>query len=319
MPAIDQAYSHAMAATQLRNLDLNLLLALDALLTERNVTRAAERLGLSQPAVSAALGRLRRHFGDELLLRTGNRYELTPLAQQLSTRTTPALAGVQRVFDASTEFDPATSEREFTIMISDYAATVFGDRLVTMLANDAPGIRLRFQQTDTTLIDHALEILRSVDGLILPHGFLTDIPSTNLFEDTWVCVVSKDNDEVGAELTMADLTRLHWLVTFELPTAYTSAARQLRMMGVEPQVQVVVDSFLAVPFLVAGTSRVALLQRKLASRFAETAGVRVLPCPWDVIPVKEAFWWHPVLRHDPGHTWLRHILRTVGRGLEDRR
>ncbi len=92
-----------MVGSQFRNLDLNLLLALDALLTERNVTRAAERLGLSQPTVSAALGRLRRHFGDELLHRIGNRYELTPLAQQLSARTTPALADVRRVFDATAD------------------------------------------------------------------------------------------------------------------------------------------------------------------------------------------------------------------------
>jgi DNA-binding transcriptional LysR family regulator len=202
-------------------------------------------------------------------------------------------------------------------MVSDYAATVFGERLVTALASAAPGVRLRFQQTDTALIDHGLETLRSVDGLILPHGFLTDIPSTNLFEDTWVCVVSKDNAEVGAELTMDDLTRLPWLVTFQLPTAYTPAARQLRMMGIEPKVQVIVDSFLAVPFLVAGRSRIAVLQRKLACRLAETAGIRVLPCPWDVVPVKEAFWWHPGLRHDPGHAWLRQVLRTVGRTLED--
>lgn len=305
-----------MTATQLRNLDLNLLLTLDALLAERNVTRAAERLGLSQPAVSSSLGRLRRHFGDELLQRVGNRYELTPLAQQLSTRTGPALAGVQRVFDASADFDPGTSTREFTIMISDYAATIFGDRLVTTVASVAPGVRLRLQQTETTLVDNALETLRTLDGLILPHGFLTDIPATELFEDTWVCVVSRDNETVGEELTLEALSRLPWLVTFHLPTAFTPAARQLRMMGVEPQVQVVVDSFLAVPFLVAGTSQVAVLQRKLASRLADAAGVRVLPCPWEVVPVKEAFWWHPGLRHDPGHAWLRQVLRDVGRAID---
>jgi DNA-binding transcriptional LysR family regulator len=316
MLPIGRAYSRGMAASQLRNLDLNLLLALDALLTERNVTRAAERLGLSQPTVSAALGRLRRHFGDELLHRTGSRYELTPLAQQLSARTTPALADVRRVFDATADFDPGTSEREFTIMISDYAATVFGNRLATRLASVAPGVRLRFQQTDPAVVGHGLETLRNVDGLVLPHGFLTDIPSTDLFEDTWVCVVSKDNEAVGEELTMDDLARLPWLVTFHLPTAYTPAARQLRMMGVEPRIEMVVDNFLTVPFLVAGTSRVAVLQRMLALRLAETAGIRVLPCPWDVVPLKEAFWWHPVLRQDPGHRWLRQVLRDVGRAVD---
>src|SRR5688500_10858331 len=129
-------------AGSLRNLDLNLLPTLDALLRERNVTRTAEQLGLSQPAVSASLGRLRRHFGDELLHRTGNRYELTPLALQLRSRTESALHGVHRVFDASPEFDPGASDRQFTLMISDYAMAVFGERLISRLATDAPKIRL---------------------------------------------------------------------------------------------------------------------------------------------------------------------------------
>ncbi|MEU4292775.1 LysR family transcriptional regulator [Kribbella sp. NPDC026596] len=301
-----------MPGNDLRNLDLNLLLTLDALVHERNVTRAAERLGLSQPAVSAALGRLRRHFGDELLHRTGNRYELTPLAQQLSSRTASALVGVQRVFDASPDFDPMTSEREFTLMVSDYAATVLGDRLVTTVADVAPLVRLRFQQNDTNAVDHALETLRSIDGMVMPHGFLTDIPATDLYEDSWVCVVSQDNELVGDELTLEQLAQTPWVVTYHRPTAFTPAARQLRMMGVEPHVVVVVDSFLAVPFLVAGTNRVAVLQAKLAHRLA-SAGIRVLPCPWEVVPLKEAFWWHPIFRHDPGHAWLRSVLQDVGR------
>jgi DNA-binding transcriptional LysR family regulator len=299
----------------LRNLDLNLLLALDALLKERNVTRAAERLGLSQPAVSAALGRLRRHFGDELLHRTGNRYELTPLADQLSARTTAALIGVQRVFDASPDFDAATAEREFTLIVSDYAATVLGGHLATTVAEEAPGVRLRFQQTSTHAVDHALETLRSVDGLVLPHGFLTDVPAVDLYEDTWVCIVAESNELVGGALTMDDLAKLPWVVTYQLPTAFTPAVRQLRMIGVEPKVQIVVESFTAVPFLVAGTQRVALLQAQLARRLAGTARVRVLPCPWEVVPLKEAFWWHPTLRTDPAHAWLRRILKDAGRAV----
>lgn len=118
----------------LLNLDLNLLVALDALLRERNVTRAAEQMGLSQPAVSAALSRLRRHFGDELLSRVGNRYELTPFATQLVVRTPPALAGVKRVFDTSPDFDPSAVEREFTLKGSDYAAAVLGPVVAELVA-----------------------------------------------------------------------------------------------------------------------------------------------------------------------------------------
>ena len=104
----------------LASLDLNLLVSLDALLQERSVTRAATRMGLSQPALSASLARLRRHFGDELLTRVGNEYRLTPLAVQLKELSRLALSGVERVFDAQTEFDPASSRREFSLLVSDY-------------------------------------------------------------------------------------------------------------------------------------------------------------------------------------------------------
>lgn len=107
----------------LASLDLNLLTSLDALLRERSVTRAAQRMNLSQPALSAALAKLRRHFGDELLTRSGNSYILTPLAVQLVDRCALALADIERVFSATADFDPAACEREFTMLTSDSACT----------------------------------------------------------------------------------------------------------------------------------------------------------------------------------------------------
>ena len=137
-----------MVRADLRNLDLNLLLTLDALLAERNVTRAAVRLGVTQPAVSAALARLRRHFGDPLLSRVGNRYELTLLAAQLRVDTTLALAAVRRVFEAAPDFDPAITDREFSLVLSDYAAAVMGEALSQVFAARAPQARLRIQGPD---------------------------------------------------------------------------------------------------------------------------------------------------------------------------
>lgn len=316
MPAIHRVYGDPMAVDRvLVNLDLNLLVTLDVLLRERNVTRAAEHLGSSQPAVSAALGRLRRHFGDDLLHRVGNRYELTPLATQLVSRTAPALAGVRRVFDVSAEFDPSVVEREFTVVTSDYAAAVLGPIVTRLLAERAPGVRLRLQQTSPYAVDHAVDTLRAVDGIVLPHGFLADTPCTDLYEDRWVCIVARDNDTVGAGLTLAQLGELPWVVLYNLPTAFAPAAQQLRMIGVEPRVAVVVDGFLPMPFLVAGTDRVALLQEHLARRMAGLAAVRVLPCPFEVVPLAEAFWWHPMYRADPAHAWLRDVLAEAGRLL----
>jgi DNA-binding transcriptional LysR family regulator len=316
MPSINAAYAAGVAVDRvLANLDLNLLVTLDALLRERNLTRAAAHLGVTQPAVSAALARLRRHFGDPLLDRVGNRYELTPLATQLTSLTGPALTGVRRVFETTPDFDAARMEREFTLVTSDYAATVLGPLVIRRLAAEAPGVRLRLQQTTPQAVDHAPETLRAADGLILPHGFLIDIPHTELYQDRWVCVVSADNPHVGERLTLDQLGVLPWVVLFHLPTAYAPATQQLRTLGIEPRVEVVVDGFLQMPFLVAGTNRIALLQERLAHRLATVAGVRVLPCPFEAVPVAEAFWWHPMFRNDPAHAWLRQVLSDAGRQL----
>ncbi|MBG0568564.1 LysR family transcriptional regulator [Actinoplanes aureus] len=299
----------------LANLDLNLLVTLDTLLRERNVTRTAESLGVSQPAVSGALGRLRRHFGDQLLVRVGNRYDLTPLATRVAALTGSALAGVRRVFDATAEFDPSGLDREFVIVSSDYAATILGPLVARRLAAAAPGARLHLRQTTPYAVDHAAETLRSADGLFIPHGFVTDLPYLDLYSDRWVCIVDGDHPDVGDALTLEQLGELPWVALFNGPTAFASAARQLRMLGVEARVDVVVDGFLQMPFLVAGTRRVALIQERLARRLAPVSGVRVLPCPFEVVPVAEAFWWNPLYRNDPAHIWLRGILTAAAAEL----
>lgn len=298
-----------------RNLDLNLLVTLDALLRVRNVTHAAAELGLSQPAVSAALGRLRRHFKDELLVRAGNRFELTPLATQLVERTPSALAAARRIFAATPDFEPATATREVTLMTSDYAAAVLAPVVSQRISNEAPGVRLRLSHVSTPVIDAAPESLRAVDGVVLPHGYLSGVPHVDLFDDEWVCLVSADNRDVGDRLTTETLAALPWVVLMDRPTAYSPAAQQLRMMGIQPRVEVVVDVFLTMPFLVVGTRRVALVQRRLAQRLRGVEGLRAVPCPDSVRPMCEAFWWHPTYSSDPGHQWLRRILVDAGRRL----
>src|SRR5919205_1499963 len=197
-------------AVNLANLDLNLLVSLQALLEQRGVTRAAQRLGLSQPALSASLARLRRHFGDELLTRAGNEYRLTPLAVQLGELARLALSGVERVFTAQTEFDPASSTREFSLLISDYGVAVLGDTLAALLAEEAPSARLRFIANTPSSVDRAEQVLLSTDLLVLPHGFVSDLSHQDLYRDEWVCLVSSDNAEVDGELTVEHLHTLPW-------------------------------------------------------------------------------------------------------------
>ena len=292
----------------LASLDLNLLVSLDALLQQRSVTKAAAQMGLSQPALSASLARLRRHFGDELLTRAGNEYRLTPLAVQLRDMARVALTGVERVFTAQTDFDPASSTREFSLLISDYGVAVLGDTLAALLAQEAPHARLRFIANSPSAVDRAEQVLLSTDLLVLPHGFVTDLSHRDLYRDEWVCIVSADNEAVGEELTVADLEALPWVVTFHGPTAATPAARQMRMRGIELDVQVVTESFLTVPGLVTGSRRIALLQRRLVELLPLNLGLRALAPPVEVGQLVEAMWWHPAFDDDPEHAYLRDVV-----------
>ncbi len=300
----------------LANLDLNLLLPLDVLLRERSVTRAAARLGLSQPALSSSLARLRRHFGDPLLTRVGNSYQLTPLATQLRGRVETALSGVERVFASEAVFDPATSRREFRILGSDYLMAVLGGRVGRLLADRAPGVRLRFEPHTPAIVEGAPDSLRGVDAVALPHGFLSGLSHLDLFADTWVCVVSADNPHVDGPLTMDHLRRLPWVFTYLSATAFTPAGLQLQLLGIEPRVQAVVESFLALPYLVAGTERIALVQAHLAGSITATGELRVLPFPFEAVPLVEALWWHQVYDDDPEHAWLRAVFAEAGRALD---
>jgi DNA-binding transcriptional LysR family regulator len=292
----------------LASLDLNLLVSLDALLQERSVTRAATRMGLSQPALSASLARLRRHFGDELLTRVGNEYRLTPLATQLRELSRMALSGVERVFTAQPEFDPASSTREFTLLVSDYVVAVLGDSIAGLLAAEAPNTRLRLSTHSPAVVDRAEQALLSADLIFLPPGFLTDLSRRDLYRDEWVCVVSSENPVAETGVTVADLETLPWVATYHGPTASTPAARQMRMQGIEPHVHVVVENFLTVPALIAGSDRIALLQRRLVDLLPLDWGIRALPVPVEVSPLIEAMWWHPVFDDDPEHAYLRDLV-----------
>jgi DNA-binding transcriptional LysR family regulator len=291
-----------------KDIDLNLLKPLQALLEERSVTRAAERLSISQPAASAALARLRRHFNDELLTRVGNTHRLTPLAAQLNERIAGTVSQAERIFTLQQDFGPATSHREFVVVLSDYTVTVLGEALSHLLDQQAPNVRLHLRQVTAETVDTAPESLRHIDAFILPHGFLHDLPYHDLLQDEWMCLVSTGNTVVGDRVTSEHLAELAWVLTYHRPTAYTTAVRELRTHGIEPRVAMVTESYSTLPALLAGTDRIALVQRGLADRLTATAPVRALPCPVPLAPLLLALWWHPTNTADAGHQWLRGLL-----------
>jgi DNA-binding transcriptional LysR family regulator len=304
----------------LRNLNLNLLLHLDALLTYHSVSRAAEQIGLSQPTLSAALQRLRRHFHDELLVRTNNRSELTPLGADLRPLVAAALASAERVFTSTTVFDPATSTREFCLIASDYWVAVLGAALAEAVARLGATVRLRFTGTTPETTERTVELLRTVDGVVIPHGDLHGVRHTDLLTAEWVCIADPANSRIGESLTKADLSALPWVNVAGTPV-YSAvpwesfALRQLRQAGVEPAVSVTVESFLAVPWFIAGTDRIAVVHRQMAHRLADPLGLRVLACPVELRPLRVALWWHPQFAEDLGHRWLRALLTSVAADL----
>ncbi|MFF0911630.1 LysR family transcriptional regulator [Microbacterium enclense] len=297
----------------LSRLDLNLLVALDALLTERSVTRAADRLHLSQPALSASLSRLRAHFDDQILARRGNTYELTPFALRLTEHTTTALEAARRVFESQASWSPAESTREFSIYGSDYGFVTVGTIVSQLAAERAPGVRFRYMLHNPGIVEDAATRLRSADGMVIPHGPVSGLPYLDLWQDDWLAVVSEDNDEVGEALTMQNLADLPWVLTFQSRSAFTSAARQVQQLGVEPHIEVVLESFLSVGHFVSGTRRVGLVQSALAPHLLRIGGIRVVPLPFAATPLVSALWWHPSHARDPEHEWMRGLFAEAGR------
>ncbi|GAA1302095.1 LysR family transcriptional regulator [Pseudonocardia xinjiangensis] len=301
-------------SARLANLDLNLLVALRELIRERNVTRAAARIGVSQPAASASLSRLRRHFDDDLLVRSRGGYVLTPLAMQLADQVEAVCAAAERLFATGTSFDPGSTRREFTVLMADYTVAVLGRRLSAELATRAPGIDLHVRLVREAFSADAATTIRLIDGMIAPpvRGFdLPGVRSVELFGDRWVCVVDAANAHVGDELSLEQLAGMCWVAPFQPDRGFPGAAplsRQLLLFGMQPRIRVRVESYQAVPYFVAGTERVALLQERLARQVAQPLGLRVLPCPGEPEPIVERFWWHADLDGDPAHRWFRETL-----------
>jgi DNA-binding transcriptional LysR family regulator len=303
---------------QLANLDLNLLVILRELIRERNVTRAAERVAVTQPAASAALARLRRHFDDELLVRRGGDYLLSPLAAQLAEHVEAACSAAERVFAAETEFDPLTSNREFTLLMADYTLAVIGDRLSALVEREAPNVRLHILLVHGPLAGEAEELIRRIDGIVSPPLTALMVPhvrSAELFRDRWVCVCWKGNTALkGGAPSVADLARMNWVAPFVPDRGRTSSApllAQLAILGIQPHVSVRVESYQAVPFLLTGTDRVAMMQARLAEKLAEPLDLRIMPCPGASEVIVEALWWCEDYDDDPAHRWLRQNLQML--------
>ena len=296
--------------------DLNLMVALRALLEEGNVTKAGAKIGKSQPAMSTALARLRRHYQDELLVRVGRDYELTPFAKALVPSVQQTMQCVELALDTGQRFDPLTSRHVFRINASDYAITVLAEPLLRLMAEVAPGIRLDVDPIpeDMHESDHGL---RTCDALIGPRGFGFAGSQAPLFRDRFVCVVDPGNSRLAdGRLTLDDLSVLPHAVRNGGRTHVISPAdRVMDELSVRRQIQVTAVGFLPLPFLVAGTDLVAVIPERLALRVAVPLGLRVVEPPFGRVELIETLWWHPDRESTPEHAWLRRTLTEAAASL----
>lgn len=296
-------------------LDLNLLVALDALLTERSVTRAAARLNLSASATSDALGRLRDYFGDELLVQVGRRMEPTPRAESLQHAVRDVLVRVDSAIATPPRFDPATSDRVFRIYVSDYSQLVLGPTLMPRVARAGCTARMEFmpQVSDPQRdLEHG-----HADLLIVPHPLLsTQHPHEILFEDSFVCVL-----DAGSPLAEGPLTRERYEQASHVvmrPTADSADSYQdgfIKRMGVERRVAASSYGFATLPALLAGTPYVATLHARLARMLCRAWPLVMRPCPLQIPTMRQALQWHAYRTLDPGLVWLRDTLRAAASEL----
>lgn len=313
------AIRQVMTVDELTRLDWNLVPALDVLLNERNVSRAARRLGMSQSAASGALARLRRHFNDDLLIREGATYVLTPKAQVLVPQVREVVRVTTGMLTTAQGFEAHDSTREFVLAASEYGQTMLGAPLIRRLAAAAPRARLTFRGMNpkTALTDW----LSVVDGWIGPRYVLADTPCTGMRVDEWVCVAWRGSHLVPETLELDDAARLRWILPTVAQDRDAPWRKRLLNYGIDLNIAVTTENFSAVPFMVRGTDTVGIVQQSLAQELADAADVRILACPWTMPPLTFTFWWDAAREHDPAHQWLReqieHCMDDVSAGAVD--
>ncbi|WP_044563299.1 LysR substrate-binding domain-containing protein [Azospirillum sp. B4] len=295
--------------------DLNLLPVFVTLMEERNVTRAAERLGITQPALSNALARLRTTLRDPLFIRERYGIQPTAVALDLAPVITEALARIDDAILGQQDFDPAAAERLLTIAPNSYVEYALMPAVVARLREVAPGIKLRLTPYGNDLTETG--VISGTTAMAL--GRIADPPDSlvvqHLMDEGLDCVVRADHPQVRDAITRDQYEGLKHVNVLPPGRMRAGLFQALHRQGLKREVAVSVTHFLAVPEMVAVTDYCATLPRLICRRLAHDPRLRILPAPVDLgtFPVDMA--WHVRYRHDPAHRWLRTLIGEVVREI----
>ena len=302
---------------RLKGLDLNLLIALDVLLEEGSVTRAAERLHLSQPAASAALGRLRDYFKDEILVLHGKQMIPTSYAESLRPAVRRILDKVDAVISMSVEFDPQKSERVFRVMGSDYINLVLLIPLAAKLEKIAPNIRLDIQLPDDVV---TAEFDRGdIDLTLVPEQFLrAQHPAELVFEEPHVVVGWKENPILQKAITVEEFySATHVGVRIGPSRVPSFTEVNLAAIGRQRRMAAYVPNFSVMPWFLVGTKRLAVMQRRLACAFVTYMPLRTTPLPFELPPMRIMAQYHSARSSDQGILWLLNQVHVAANSIVD--
>lgn len=297
-------------------LDLNLLVALDALLAECSITRAAARLHMSASAMSSALARLREYFDDDLLVQVGRKMEITPRAEVLRDAVRDVLMRIDAGVAAQPHFDAWQADREFLISVSDYTQAVVVPHALAAAARQAPQVRFNFvPQVDNP--QRALE-RGEVDLLVIPQGMGSEHhPSETLFDERFSCVVWSGSALARQPLTFEAYTAAgHVVMQPVSPGGYSFETWFVQRYGVTRRVDVRTYSFIAAAQLVLGTDRIATVHHRLALQLQRMLPITLMEPPFPMAQMQQSIQWHKYRTHDPAIVWLRQLLHDAVREMD---
>ena len=297
--------------------DLNLLPVLLVMMEERNVTRAAERLGITQPALSNALNRLRETLNDPLFIRERYGMRPTPKAEQLAQVVGAALSSIDKVILGQQDFDPLHATRLFTLAPNSYVEFIMMPAIVARLRSCAPGIRLRLTPfgndvTETGVISGNTDmvlgrIVEPPDNLVVQH----------LMNEGLACVIRADHPLVGENLSAEQYEQLKHVNVLPPGRMRAGLYQALEQRGLRRQVAVSVTHFLAVPEMIAVTDYCATLPRLICQHLSRDQRLRIVPAPVDLGTFPVEMGWHARYRDDPAHRWFRTLIAETAQSLSD--
>ncbi len=297
----------------LQSIDLNLLVVLEALVEECNVTRAAKRIGLSQPAMSNALARLRRTFDDPLLVRTTEGMVPTPAAQALILPVRQALAQLREALEEKSVFDPAATERTFHLLTSDYAEITLVAPLLQRLRASAGSIKLRIQRPRSVFEPPSTTSL--ADSYDVAIGFYPNVLSLDarlhsetLWEEENVCIASAKHPTINGKISLKQFAAAEHVAQFYKPQGPGIVDTLLEQKGYVRHSTVQSPHFAAIPFLVSETDLIATVPARMAQLFYRQLRLQILPLPLALPPFRLTLLWHQRHHSDPAHQWFRQYI-----------